>query len=260
MLKVVLLPLCVVTIALARKPFYRLAPHVRACARDDYVVLLDIERGKYLAVGGRQSRLLTELIEGWPSPPKDSPVTREGATPDAPVGSVETIVGRLIQKGLLTEEPPVGKPAAITGHAAMNTFPIFSLETSLRTYLRYLPSFAMACRRARRLHRNIRLSRVVARIRERRQRCGDRVSDEEMLEVLVRAHHHLRPLFYTWQDACLYDSLVLLEFLATYRIDAIWVFGVYTWPWIPHCWVRAGTRLLNDTPGNVGRYTVLAEF
>jgi hypothetical protein len=37
-------------------------PHAYVCARDDYVVLMDIERGKYLAVDGRQSRELSELI------------------------------------------------------------------------------------------------------------------------------------------------------------------------------------------------------
>jgi len=46
---------------------------------DDYVVLMDIERGKYLAVDGRRSRELSELIEGWPSPACDLSLIREGA-------------------------------------------------------------------------------------------------------------------------------------------------------------------------------------
>ena len=54
--------------------------------------------------------------------------------------------------------------------------------------------------------------------------------------------------------------MVLLEFLATYEMDATWVFGINTSPWIPHCWVQAGRFLLNDTPGNVSCYSVLAEF
>ena len=60
----------------ARKPPYRLMPHAYVCARDDYVVPMVIERGKYLAVDGRPSRELSELIEGWPSPASG----REGPT------------------------------------------------------------------------------------------------------------------------------------------------------------------------------------
>jgi hypothetical protein len=237
-----------------REPPYRLMPHAYVCARDDYVVLMDIERGKYLAVDGRRSRELSELIEGWPSPASD-------LSGNPQWDAAERIVRQLLQRKLLTEDRSIGKTAApVKTGLPMETFPILALDRSPRPYLRYLPKFIMACVRARRLRGDIRLARVVEHIRERRRRWGDLVPDAKRLERLVMAHQHLRPLIYTWHDHCLYDSMVLLEFLAACRIDATWVFGVHTWPWIPHCWVRAGAYLLNDSPGNIGRYSILAEF
>jgi hypothetical protein len=230
------------------------------CAVEGYVVLLDIERDKYLAVDGRHSRGLSELIDGWPSGADDQPIRQDAAILHRSA-SAESIVGRLLQRGLVTEDFCIGKSAApVATTAATETFPIFALELSLRPYIRYLPSFLIACARAHRLRRKKPLARVVERIQQRRRRWTVRQLDEGRLRILVRAHHHLRPLIYTTRDGCLYDSLVLLEFLARYQIDATWVFGCHTSPWIPHCWVRAGSYLLNDTPGNIACCSVLAEF
>jgi hypothetical protein len=243
----------------ARKPPYLLMPHAYICAREDYVVLMDIELGKYLAIDGRQSRHLSELIEGWPNTETRSPLQGRATTPQS--RSAERIVQQLLHRKLLTEDPTIGKKAAPTqALPPLKTFPIFTLERSLRPHLHYLPNFLRACLRANRLSTNIRLANVVDRIQARRRRWGPLVPDMQKLERLVRAHHHLRPLIYSWNDRCLYDSIVLLEFLALHRVDATWVFGVHTWPWIPHCWVRAGSYLLNDTPTNTGAHSILAEF
>jgi len=244
----------------ARKPPYLLMPHAYVCARDDYVVLMDTELGKYLAIDGRQSRYLGELIEGWPTN-SEARSELQGPATTPPSSSADRIVRQLLHRKLLTEDPSIGKKAApTTAHLSLQTFPIFTLDRSLRHHLRYLPNFIRACLRANRLYTNICLARVVEHIQSRRRRWGALAPDAQKLERLVRAHHHLRPLIYTWQNRCLYDSIVLLEFLALYRIDATWVFGVHTWPWIPHCWVRSGTHLLNDYPGNIGSHSILAEF
>jgi len=243
----------------ARKPSYLLMPHAYVCARDDYVVLMDAELGKYLAIDSRKSRQLSELIEGWPNTEDKSSLRARATTPQN--SSAERIIQQLLHRRLLTQDPTIGKKAApAQSHLALKTFPIFTLDRSLRPHLRYLPNFIRACLRANRLSTNIRLARVIERIQARRRRWGTLPPDSGKLERLVRAHHHLRPLIYTWHDKCLYDSIVLLEFLALHRVDATWVFGVHTWPWIPHCWVRSGNYLLNDTPGNIGSHSILAEF
>ena len=249
--------------ASTQKISYFLAPQVYVSARDDYVVLFDTQSGKYLALNNRQSRQLAGMIHGWPDQPDGarSLGSETAPTPQNP-GAAGSIVNSLLQRGLLTEDPTIGKSAApIAGHTALETFPITPLERSLRPYLRYLPGFLLACFRAKMLHRSMHLPRVLARLQARRRRWGNQTPpDEEKLRTLVRAHHHLRPLVYSWKDQCLFDSMVLLEFLALHRADATWVFGIHTWPWIPHCWVRWGKYLLNEGSWRAGRYSVLAEF
>jgi len=250
------------TFASGRKPRYRLALHVFVCALEDHVVLMDIEGDKYLSVrGGRNSQELSELIEGWPSPAPDRWSIQERGGNVAKEGSAESSVEHLLKRGLLTEDFSRGKSAApVEARAATETFPIFGLDRSPRPYLRYLPQFMIACGRAQRLRKQRPIARVIERMHKRQRHWNHDVLDQEKLRVLVRAHHHLRPLIYTTRDECLYDSLVLLEFLGIYEIGATWVFGFHAAPWIPHCWVRAGRYLLNDSPGNVACCSVLAEF
>jgi hypothetical protein len=167
-----------------------------------------------------------------------------------------------LRRGLVTDNPDLGKSATpLQAPAATQTFPVFSLERSLGQYLGYLSRFSLACVRAKWLMRERRLLEIVERIRIRRLRWANPAPVAgDLLQTLVRAHHHLRPLIYTAQDECLYDSLVLLEFLASCGVDATWVFCVHTRPWIPHCYVCAGSYVLNDSVTNVGRYSVLAMF
>ena len=246
----------------AQTPSYFLTRQVYLSARDDYVVLFDTQSGKYLALNSRQSRQLAGMIHGWPIQPGDERPPESDTAPTSQNSiPAASIVNTLLQRGLLTDDSSIGKSAApIAAHTAMETFPITPLERSLRPYLRYLPGFLLACLRAKVLHRSMFLPRLVARLQARRNRWGNQTPDEKKLRTLVRAHHHLRPLVYSWRDKCLYDSMVLLEFLALHRTDATWVFGIHTWPWIPHCWVRSGKYLLNEGSWRAGRYSVLAEF
>ena len=46
----------------------RLAPHVRCCACEGSVVLLDLQRGRYWNLGQAGARALAGLVAGWPVP------------------------------------------------------------------------------------------------------------------------------------------------------------------------------------------------
>jgi hypothetical protein len=256
------LPRAIMTIAPFRQPPYFLMPHVYPCVRDDYVVLFDIANGKYLAMTSRQSRALADLVAGWPRVLSDTRPETVTTRPDLILPpSRARFIEKLFQRGLLTESPDIGKSAApIQALTPTQSFPIFSLDRSLMPYWEYLPNFLLACARARWLGRQRRFIQIIERIRARRVRCANQALNEELLETVVRAHHHLRPLVYSVQDQCLHDSLVLLEFLSAYRLSATWVFGIHTGPWIPHCWVRSGKYVLNDAPWRVERYSVIAEF
>ena len=57
------------------------------------------------------------------------------------------------------------------------------------------------------------------------------------------------------QGACLYRAFVLLSMLRHAGQNAVWVFGVRTWPFSAHCWLQVGDAVLDDDPERVSRYT-----
>jgi hypothetical protein len=71
----------------------------------------------------------------------------------------------------------------------------------------------------------------------------------------VGAFIRLRPLLFGAQDACLFDSLALVRFLATYGLFPMCVIGVQTGPFAAHCWVQHGDVVFNDEPEYVRRFT-----
>ncbi|WP_201463318.1 lasso peptide biosynthesis B2 protein [Brevundimonas aurantiaca] len=57
------------------------------------------------------------------------------------------------------------------------------------------------------------------------------------------------------QGACLHRAFLLLFMLRCAGADAVWVFGVRTWPFSAHCWLQLGDAVLDDDPERVSRYT-----
>ena len=100
------------------------------------------------------------------------------------------------------------------------------------------------------------LERAVRRVKTRRARLqGSQLFDIKRTRELVSVFTDLRPLLFTSREACLFESLVLLEFLACYGIFPRWIFGVRARPFAAHCWVQQGDVVLNDTLGHLARYT-----
>lgn len=58
-----------------------------------------------------------------------------------------------------------------------------------------------------------------------------------------------------FQGVCLYRSYMLLRHLRRRGFDALWVFGVQTWPFAAHCWLQVGETVLDDTADNAAAYT-----
>jgi hypothetical protein len=77
----------------------------------------------------------------------------------------------------------------------------------------------------------------------------------DALPDLVSVFLHLRPFYYSWKNRCLFDSLVLIEFLARYRCFPLWVIGVKTDPFLAHSWVQQGECVLNGSPEYTQRFT-----
>ena len=61
----------------------------------------------------------------------------------------------------------------------------------------------------------------------------------------VRQFERLRP-WLPLPGECLLRSYHLRAFLRARGLDALWVFGVRTWPFAAHCWLQAGVTALDD--------------
>jgi hypothetical protein len=95
------------------------------------------------------------------------------------------------------------------------------------------------------------LDKTVARVRRRKaRRARDTTNiDLKKTQDLLRVFHWLQPALYTAKDRCLFDSLVLTEFLSRYEIYPAWVIGVKAFaPFSAHSWVQQGALALNEFP------------
>jgi len=232
---------------------YLLSPHVYLCITDDHAVLLDLQRDKYVGVGRAQMNALATRVLGWPvlgaasdavSPPRD-------ARSDAMVSDMHAA-------GMLTTDPAVGKDARpLAMERVQSALLQPDLEARPEVKAGDVARFLHAATTAALALRLRSIGSVVERIRKRKARhaASSGPVDHEAARQLVAAFVHLRPLLFGAQDACLFDSVAIVELLARRGIFPTWVFGVQTAPFAAHCWVQDGAVVFNDTPERVRRFT-----
>jgi hypothetical protein len=231
---------------------YLLAPHVYPCVSGQHVVLMDLERDKYVAVA--PAHRLASWVRGWPIGALQAAGAESsaGADPDA-------LISQMLAHGMLVTDPSVGKPAIpVTIARPQGSLVEFDLDSRPRASAGELLRFAASCARAQLSLKLRPIQSIVEAVRERKARRAagaPSAADAGRLRRLVTAFARLRPLFYTLRGACLLDSLTLLHFLSAEGIHPDWVFGVKTEPFDAHCWVQQGELLLNDVPDRVRQYS-----
>jgi hypothetical protein len=235
---------------------YFLSPHVHVCVAGKQVVLLDLERDKYLSMA--YSHPIGRWVRGWPVPPSESAATSEARSPHAesPVAEADAenrLLAKMIAQGLLVKDPSTGKEAwpAVAEPPTLAMIE-HDLNSRPRTTLAQFWRVCIAYTKAKWALKRRPIKQVVQAVRLRKK-LGPATStlDPDAVRHLVTAFAHLRPLLYTARDACLLDSLTLVNFLATYDYFPQWVFGVKTDPFYAHCWVQQHDFVLNDTPDYV---------
>jgi hypothetical protein len=228
---------------------YLLAPHVYPCVSGQHVVLMDLERDKYVAVVPADR--LAAWVRGWPVGAAQTAHLPRDADADA-------LVSQMLAHGMLVSDPHVGKPAVpVCAARAAGSLVEFDLDTRPRAGAALLWRFGRSCARAQLSLKLRPIQSIVEAVRDRKARRaqhGCREADPVRLRALVAAFMRLRPLFYTLRNACLLDSLTLVHFLAAEGIQPEWVFGVKTEPFDAHCWVQHGDVVLNDAPDRVRQY------
>jgi hypothetical protein len=225
---------------------YLLAPHVFPCVSGQQVVLMDLERDKYVAVV--PAHRLADKVRGWPVDAAQASGVH-GADADA-----DELISRMLAQGMLVTDPRLGKPAVpVAIPRPERTLVEFAFGERPRTRAAYLLRFARSFLRAQLSLKLAPLQSIVSAARERKARMGCAAACD--LREPVTAFSRLRPLFYTVRAACLLDSLTLLNFLGADGIRPDWVFGVKTEPFDAHCWLQQGEVLLNDVPDRVRQYS-----
>ena len=86
------------------------------------------------------------------------------------------------------------------------------------------------------------------------RRAGTQCSVAQIREH-VKVFSWLRPFAYAESDACLFDSVVLTDFLFRQGIAADFLVGVRIRPFAAHSWVQAQGFALNDLPEYLAAYT-----
>ncbi len=231
---------------------YLLASHVYACVSGQHVVLMDLERDKYIAVV--PAHRLAAWVCGWP--------VGSMQTPDPPHHSdagTDALVTQMLAHGMLVSDPHLGKPAVPVSTArATRSLVEFELDTHPRTGAALLWRFGRSYLWAQLSLKLRPIQAIVESARDRKARRAERgpqEADPVRLGALVSAFTRLRPLFYTLRSACLLDSLTMVHFLGAEGIHPQWVFGVKTEPFDAHCWVQHGELVLNDAPDRVRQYS-----
>lgn len=87
------------------------------------------------------------------------------------------------------------------------------------------------------------LARLKARYADRLGRRDNLASVAERVEVF----RQILP-FAPWAGACLLQAELLLRFLNASGLDADWVFGVRTFPFLAHCWLQIGEHCVSEAP------------
>jgi hypothetical protein len=238
---------------------YALAHHVFVCFEDEHVVFLDVRRDRYFTLRAEQTRSLANVVRGWPA--HDAANAQLMSSMDVSAHSAALIP--LVERGLLTPAGQAGKDATpIQLEPPIDELSAEAYEARPPVDALALLRFLKATLAASCALRFGRFDGVVDRARQR-QLARDARRGVSAAAPLDRARAHqviatfawLRPIFYTSRDRCLFESLALGKFLASYRIHPHWVFGVQARPFAAHCWLQQDGIVFNDTVEYVSRYT-----
>jgi Transglutaminase-like superfamily len=253
-----------------------LASHVRACACDGQVILLDLRRSRYLGIGAPASQMLAQRLQDWPIAAQHSGTSLSSSATAA-------LLHQLVSQGLVVDATTTWTRNTGTRNtdvgSAFHTSPADSIEEAtstieldqdlghgltpepgkphrttvhIRRSLRFVRSVATAacwihCRSLHAIARDIARRRTQLQGSRAERRAATEADEAiEAMKPALAAYDALRPFVFTARDECLLDSLALLNFLSHEGLAPRWVLGVRTGPFAAHAWVQEGPTVLND--------------
>jgi hypothetical protein len=241
-------------------------------ARDSYLAataeggafILDTRRDQYFGFDPLQLQVLERHVKGWPVGVHRSCSFAASGT-SAPVDPQDEtrLLENLCSKGILTRDTARGKSAEpIRIVRPQRTLIEEDLESHIKVRLNHLLNFTWAMMRARRMRRRRPLLEIIETVRKRKaKRLGQTPQqDPAYAAEVVAVFDYLRPLLFSGRDQCVLNSLGLTLYLSRYGIFPDWIWGVQSQPFLAHCWLQTDTRVWNDIPERVARFTPIAVF
>lgn len=229
---------------------YFLSKDCFVCKAQNYWIVLNAKRDRYLCVTDADLTSIGRRLHGWKYP---GTAAEHALQPDV---EATALVESLILGEIITCNADDGKPFVESDCPARERSlelptPLASMKLSVRCVTRFFSSCAKTDWRLRAR----KISHILARIERRRLSMGSPAAIEDAARAarLIAAFRDLRPL-YPRPYLCLFDSLALLEFLASFRLFPRVVFGVIADPFQAHCWLQDGSMVLNDDLERVERY------
>jgi hypothetical protein len=214
-------------------PHYFLPQWIHMCLTVDGAVFLDVRHDRYVGLDPSRTQILSALLAG-----------NEGV-PEGEVLAVE-----LVGAGLLTRDTGErARPLAATSFAPPESVLVEPDEETPTFNALHVFRFLAACVCVWAALHLRSLEYALCRLQSRKRRLPSRADTSASLETarqLARVFVHLRTFAYTASDHCLYDSLVLSDFLQRYRVASTCIFGVRTVPFAAHCWVQTGRSLTTE--------------
>ncbi len=227
---------------------YFLSPDCFVCRAQGYWVILSLNHDKYLCVAHDDLAPVADRLYGWQDRCREADCTQRD--------EVDAMIASLLYQAVLTENPKEGKPFAESVFPPRERAIETSLQTaSTRPSLPCIVKFFLACGKTDWRLRTKELSRTLGDIERHRHR-NERSTvmwNAQYAAALIAKFKTLRPL-YPRPYLCLFESLSLLEFLASYRLVPQIYFGVVADPFHAHCWLQYGTTVLDDDLERLNRY------
>jgi transglutaminase superfamily protein len=231
---------------------YRIPDHVYLCKTREGILFLDLRDDRYLSVSGEELESLATLIPGWPiSAPAEIPPDNDDRA--------KQVARALQDAGLLTANQAVGKsahpptlvPAVSSVLEQQHSHPRSRNAVVVLILLIYATLKVSLLLKFRSLESAIQ----TARQRKRKRDDPADILNGDLIARLTSDFLRLRPLVYSSRNKCLYDCLVLLEFLFRFDVLPTLVIGVTTVPFKAHCWLQHGTLVLTDYAEHTRAYT-----